>query len=213
MGDVRRTDYHALETFCVVGPDVDHDTLMTFAEHVAAIAGKQAVIGETDDEFWFVDKPKAKKGKALDAYADQERHVRHRASDTFVADVWIDSGKVVALGTIPGWQGRSDDRRDGQVRHPRRHRRAHPPRHAVRRHQLESTTSRPARSRRRYGGTTTHRRLRHPAEGRAAARRGSTPGTRKAEGKAAIDYGFHMIMTDVNAGRSTEMERWSSTRA
>jgi hypothetical protein len=62
-GDVRRFDDHVLETFCVIGPDVDHDTLIAFAEHVAAIAGKQAVIGETDDEFWFVDKPKAKKGK------------------------------------------------------------------------------------------------------------------------------------------------------
>ena len=68
IGDVRKSDDHVLETFCVEGPETDHDTLIAFAEHVAAIAGKQAVIGETDDEFWFVEakaktKPKAKKGK------------------------------------------------------------------------------------------------------------------------------------------------------
>ena len=60
VGDVRKSDDHKLETFCVTG-DTDHETLMAFAGHIAAIAGKQAVIGQTDDEFWFVDKPK--KGK------------------------------------------------------------------------------------------------------------------------------------------------------
>ena len=60
IGDVRRSDDHTLETFFVMG-ETDHDTLIAFAEHIAAIAGKQAVIGETDDEFWFVEAPKAKK--------------------------------------------------------------------------------------------------------------------------------------------------------
>jgi hypothetical protein len=63
VGDVRKSDDHKLETFYVTGPETDHDTLIAFAEHIAAIAGKQAVIGETDDEFWFVEAPKAKKGK------------------------------------------------------------------------------------------------------------------------------------------------------
>jgi hypothetical protein len=63
IGDVRASDGHALETFYVSGPDTDHETLIAFAEHIAAIAGKQAVIGETEDEFWFVDKPKAKAAK------------------------------------------------------------------------------------------------------------------------------------------------------
>jgi hypothetical protein len=62
--DTKRFDNHALETFCVIGPGVDHKKLMLFAEHIAAIAGKQAVIGETDDEFWFVERPKAKTTKA-----------------------------------------------------------------------------------------------------------------------------------------------------
>ncbi|HEX4453291.1 MAG TPA: hypothetical protein VH143_20610 [Kofleriaceae bacterium] len=65
IGDIRKSDDHVLETFCVDG-DTDHDTLIAFAEHVAKVAGKQCVIGETDDEFWFVEasKPKAKAKKA-----------------------------------------------------------------------------------------------------------------------------------------------------
>jgi hypothetical protein len=64
IGDIRKSDDHALETFCVEG-ETDHETLIAFAEHIAKVAGKQAVIGETDDEFWFVEapKPKAKKPK------------------------------------------------------------------------------------------------------------------------------------------------------
>lgn len=58
-GDTKRVDDHSLETFHVVGP-CDQKKLLAFAEHIAAIAGKQAVIGETDDEFWFVDKPSTK---------------------------------------------------------------------------------------------------------------------------------------------------------
>ena len=58
-GDTKRVDDHSLERFHVIGP-CDQDKLIAFAEHIAAIAGKQAVIGETDDEFWFVEKPKPK---------------------------------------------------------------------------------------------------------------------------------------------------------
>jgi hypothetical protein len=56
VGDTKRLDDHSLQTFHVVGPCAQ-ERLLVFAGHVAAIAGKQAVIGETDDEFWFVDKP------------------------------------------------------------------------------------------------------------------------------------------------------------
>ncbi len=63
-GDVRRTvDDRTLETFHVEGP-VEQKALLCFAEHVAAIAGTQAVIGATDEEFWFVEKPSAKPAKA-----------------------------------------------------------------------------------------------------------------------------------------------------
>ena len=68
IGSTRRSDDHELETFYIDG-DTDRDKLMVFAAQIAAIAGKQAVIGDTDDEFWFVEKPvkkqktKKKKGK------------------------------------------------------------------------------------------------------------------------------------------------------
>ena len=61
--DVLRTDDRALERFWVVRRGTDQNTLIAFAEHIAAIAGKQFVIGETDDEFWFVEAPKAKPPK------------------------------------------------------------------------------------------------------------------------------------------------------
>jgi hypothetical protein len=63
-GDVRRTvDDKTLETFHVEGP-AEQKALLCFAEHVAAIAGTQAVIGATEEEFWFVEKPSAKPAKA-----------------------------------------------------------------------------------------------------------------------------------------------------
>ena len=52
------------------------------------------------------------------------------------------------------------------------------------------------------------RRLRHPDQGRHAARTGSTTWHAKAEGKAAIDYGFHMIMTEREPRRARR--RWTS---
>ena len=60
-GDTRSFDGDMFEIFWVDG-DCDHDTLLAFAGQLAVLLGRQAVIGETDDEFWFVDKP-AKKGK------------------------------------------------------------------------------------------------------------------------------------------------------
>ena len=60
VGDTRRTaDDRTLQTFHVEGATAQ-DRLLVFAAHVAAIAGTQAVVGATDDEFWFVDKPAAK---------------------------------------------------------------------------------------------------------------------------------------------------------
>lgn len=65
-GHTKRVDDHSLEVFHVVGP-CDQAHLFSFAEHIAAIAGKQAIIGDTDDDFWFVEPPtkskQTKKGK------------------------------------------------------------------------------------------------------------------------------------------------------
>ena len=50
------------------------------------------------------------------------------------------------------------------------------------------------------GGLRRHdddRRLRHPGQGPDAAAGAGTTWSGKAEGKAAIDYGFHMIITDL----------------
>jgi len=55
-GHTKRVDDHSLETFHVVGP-CDESRLFTFAEHIAAIAGKQAIIGTSDDDFRFVEPP------------------------------------------------------------------------------------------------------------------------------------------------------------
>lgn len=57
IGDTRRTaDDRTLETFHVEGATAQ-DRLLVFAAHIAAIAGTQAVVGATEEQFWFVDKP------------------------------------------------------------------------------------------------------------------------------------------------------------
>ncbi len=67
VGDTRRTaDDRTLQTFHVEG-ETAQDRLLVFAAHVAAIAGTQAVVGATDDEFWFVDKPSKSKAKPTKA--------------------------------------------------------------------------------------------------------------------------------------------------
>ena len=111
------------------------------------------------------------------------------ASDTFAADLWIDDGKIAALvapGTKLG-QRRPDHRRHGQVRHPRRHRRAHAPRHAVRRHQLD----RRLRVGHARGGARRHHHASSTSRSRrraARCARRSTPGTTRPRARRAIDY-------------------------
>ena len=184
--------------FTSSGP-CDQTKLIAFAEHIAAIAGKQAVIGETDDEFWFVEQA-ARQGRSTEGQAQAQDQGQGEAlmtrtlikdgtvvtaSDTFAADVWIENGKIAALVAAghAARQRRPDDRRDGQVRHPGRHRRAHAPRHAVRRHELVGRLRHRHASPRR---TAARRRSSTSRSSRRAARcaRASTRGTRKAEGKA-----------------------------
>ena len=57
-----------------------------------------------------------------------------------------------------------------------------------------------------YGGTTTHRRLRDPDEGRPAAQGPRRVARARPRARRAIDYAFHMIMTDVN--ERTHRRRW-----
>lgn len=64
VGDTRRTaDDRTLQTFHVEGKTAQ-ERLLVFAAHIATIAGTQAVIGATEDEFWFVDKPSKAKSKS-----------------------------------------------------------------------------------------------------------------------------------------------------
>lgn len=60
IGDTKRIDDRSLEQFHVEGP-CDQTKLLAFAGQIAAIAGTQAVIGEDESEFWFVDKSKPAK--------------------------------------------------------------------------------------------------------------------------------------------------------
>ncbi len=60
-GGIKTVGSDVYEIYWVDGNGVDHARLMVFAEHVAAIAGNQAVIGETDDEFWPAKQPTTKR--------------------------------------------------------------------------------------------------------------------------------------------------------
>lgn len=55
-GDVRRFDGDTFEIFWIDG-DCDREALTSLAGGLASLLGRQAVIGDVDDEFWFVDKP------------------------------------------------------------------------------------------------------------------------------------------------------------
>ncbi len=61
-GDVRRFDGDVFEVFWIDG-DCDRDSLTSLAGALARLYGRQAVIGDVDEDFWFVDKP-APKAKA-----------------------------------------------------------------------------------------------------------------------------------------------------
>ena len=66
---------------------------------------------------------------------------------------------------------------------------------------------------RRMGRHDDDRRLRHPEEGRARSATGIDTWHAKAEGKCAVDYAFHMIITDVNDDIARRRWTTSSTRA
>jgi hypothetical protein len=60
-GGIRTVGADVYETYWVEASGVDHARLMVFAEQIAALAGNQAVIGDTDDEFWPAKQPKPKR--------------------------------------------------------------------------------------------------------------------------------------------------------
>ena len=211
VGDIRKSDDHKLETFFVTG-ETDHDTLITFAEHIATIAGKQAVIGETDDEFWFVEAPKSQERQTMRTLIKGGTVVM--ASDTFVADVLINDGKIAALfgsttsadsTKTSGFALAVDQTID-----------------ATGKFVIPGGIDCHTHMEMPFGGTTRVRRLRdrHVAAAHggtttivdfaiqskgSSLRAGLDAWHAKAEGKAAIDYGFHMIMTEANASTLEDM--------
>ena len=94
--------------------------------------------------------------------------------------------------------------------HPRRDRRAHPHGPAIRRDFAKDTFETGTRAAA-FGGTTTIIDFAVQGKGQAL-REGLDAWHAKAEGKATIDYGFHMIMTDVTDATLAEMDS-SSRRA
>ena len=115
----------------------------------------------------------------------------------YQGDVLVEGEKITTIGTSLDDAGRPRHRRHGQVRLPGRHRRPHAPRHAVRRHDVGRRLRDRARSPRRYGGTTTIVDFAIQYRGQTLHHAWET-WMKKAEGKAAIDYGFHMIITELN---------------
>jgi dihydropyrimidinase len=127
------------------------------------------------------------------------------ASDTFAADVWIEHGTIVALaahGTPLGPDDTAIDAR-GQFVIPGGidcHTHMEMPfggTHAS--DTFETGTIAAA-----HGGTTTIVDFAIQAKG-SSMRAGLDAWHAKAEGKAAIDYGFHMIMTEANPQTLGEM--------
>ncbi|HET9991484.1 MAG TPA: amidohydrolase family protein, partial [Kofleriaceae bacterium] len=130
------------------------------------------------------------------------------ASDTFAADVWIDSGKIVALahhGYSGADFGKPDQTVDatGQYVIPGGidcHTHMEMPfGGTTASDDFETGTIAAA-----HGGTTTIVDFAIQAKG-GSLRAGLDAWHGKAEGKAAIDYAFHMIMTEANAGTLEEM--------
>ncbi len=127
------------------------------------------------------------------------------ASDTFAADVWIDNGKIAALaapGVALGTPEKTIDARGKYVMPGGIDCHTHldmPFGGTSSSDDFESGTIAAA-----YGGTTTIVDFAIQSKG-SSMRAGLDAWHAKAEGKAAIDYGFHMIMTEANAETLEEM--------
>jgi dihydropyrimidinase len=128
------------------------------------------------------------------------------AVDTYEGDVWIDGGKITAI-TAPGVMvgitaDRTIDATGRYVMPGGIDAHTHldmPGSGTVSADDFESGTLAAA-----HGGTTTIVDFPTQTKGRSL-REALDTWHAKAEGKTAIDYGFHMIVTDVNAGTLDEM--------
>jgi dihydropyrimidinase len=127
------------------------------------------------------------------------------ASDTFAADVWVDNGKVVALaqpGTAIGSGAERIDATGAYVIPGGIDCHTHmelPFGGTTASDDFETGTIAAA-----HGGTTTIVDFAIQAKG-GSMRAGLDAWHAKAEGKAAIDYGFHMIMTEATPSALEDM--------
>src|SRR5215467_9586161 len=124
-------------------------------------------------------------------------------ADSFVADVWIENGKISALGEVPG--GKADQTIDatGKFVIPGgidAHTHMELPFGGTTASDDFDTGTVAAA----HGGTTTIIDFAIQSKG-SSMKAGLDAWHKKAEGKAAIDYGFHMIMTEANPGTLEEM--------
>jgi dihydropyrimidinase len=127
------------------------------------------------------------------------------ASDTFAADVWIENGKIAALAA-PGTQvGTADTTIDAKGKYVipggidcHTHMEL-PFGGTTASDDFDTGTVAAA-----HGGTTTIVDFAIQSKG-GSMRAGLDTWFAKAEGKAAIDYGFHMIMTEANPQALEEM--------
>jgi dihydropyrimidinase len=127
------------------------------------------------------------------------------ATDTFAADVWLENGKVAALaapGTIPGSADTTIDAKGKYVIPGGIDCHTHmslPFGGTTASDDFDTGTVAAA-----HGGTTTIVDFAIQSKG-GSMKAGLDAWHAKAEGNAAIDYGFHMIMTEANPSTLEEM--------
>ena len=124
------------------------------------------------------------------------------AADDYVGDIYVEDERITLIGESLDVQADKVIDAVRQVRAAGVHRPAHASRHAVRRHDHR----RRLRVRPHLGGLRRHddpRRLLPPGQGPAVRRR-ARDWHGKANGKAVIDYGFHLAVTDLEAGGTLE---------
>jgi dihydropyrimidinase len=125
------------------------------------------------------------------------------ASDTFAADVWIENGKIAALGHVPnGTADHTIDATGSYVIPGGIDCHTHmelPFGGTTASDDFDTGTVAAA-----HGGTTTIVDFAIQSKG-SSMRAGLDAWHKKAEGRAAIDYGFHMIMTEANPSTLEDM--------
>ena len=128
------------------------------------------------------------------------------ATETKIADVLIEGEVIKEVRAGIPVNRRQNHRRVGHVRDAGRHRLPHSSGHAVRRHD-ERRRFRDGHARGGLRRHHEHRRFCDPGARHQNARR-LRHVAEKAEGKACIDYGLHMIVTDLGVPAWKTWTKW-----